>query len=149
MSAHLDRFMRSFRLEPQLGCWVWTGRLLKASKRAYFQADNRRHIAARWLWQAMNGPLGKGQCVLHRCDNPSCVNPDHLFIGTQRDNIDDCLAKGRTKLAKKFCKNGHELTASNVRNHGPGGRWRHCRACARQSTRRYKQRPTRIEAANH
>ena len=51
--------------------------------------------AHRFVWEALNSPLSPGQCVLHRCDNPKCINPEHLFVGTQADNMKDMAAKGR------------------------------------------------------
>ena len=56
----------------------------------------RRYVYAhRFVWEALNPPLLPGQCVLHRCDNPKCINPEHLFVGTQADNMKDMAAKGR------------------------------------------------------
>jgi predicted XRE-type DNA-binding protein len=49
-------------------------------------------------WEFANGPIPKGKCVLHRCDNPSCCNPDHLFLGSHKDNTQDAIRKGRFKF---------------------------------------------------
>ena len=57
--------------------------------------QDRPMYAHRIAWQLTHGAIPKGMFVLHRCDNPPCVNPAHLFIGTQRDNLRDCFAKGR------------------------------------------------------
>ena len=54
--------------------------------------------AHRVAWQKANGPIPKGMLVLHKCDNPPCVNVDHLFLGTHADNKHDCMSKGRHKL---------------------------------------------------
>jgi hypothetical protein len=51
--------------------------------------------AHRYAYTIFLGPIPDGKCVLHKCDNPSCVNPDHLFTGTAKDNTHDCYAKGR------------------------------------------------------
>lgn len=75
-------------------CWVWT-----ASKNAdgygSFAISRVTHRAHRVAWILTNGEIPDGLQVLHRCDNPSCVNPDHLFLGTVRDNSRDMITKGR------------------------------------------------------
>lgn len=75
-------------------CWPWTG---GHDSNGYgmlnFQGKVTR--AHRVAWELSNGPLSKGQHVLHTCDNPPCVNPKHLFIGNQKSNVADCVAKGR------------------------------------------------------
>jgi len=76
------------------GCWPWSGNTLRGYGRLRFQ--NRDHIAHRVAWELTYGPIPDGMCVLHRCDNPPCCNPKHLFLGTQQDNIDDRDHKGRT-----------------------------------------------------
>jgi hypothetical protein len=74
-------------------CWLWTA----STVRGYGQiALNRKPVAAHRLsWELAYGPLADGQSVLHRCDTPRCVRPDHLFLGTQQDNLIDARAKGR------------------------------------------------------
>jgi hypothetical protein len=71
--------------------------------------------------------------ICHRCDNPVCVNPDHLFDGSQLENLLDCVRKGRHKgKSQTHCKHGHEFTPENTylwKNH------RHCRTCMRQRGR--------------
>lgn len=73
------------------------------SKRGYGVAAFRGHsIAAhRLAWIATNGPIGAGLCVLHRCDNPPCCNPEHLFLGTRRDNSHDAIRKGRNAFGER------------------------------------------------
>jgi hypothetical protein len=87
-------FWRQVRLGS--ACWEWTGQrnakgygLVAPSKRG------RSRLAHRVAWAAERGPLPDGLNVLHRCDNPPCVRPDHLFLGTQRENMRDRDAKGR------------------------------------------------------
>lgn len=66
------------------------------SRTADGYARRAQALAHRAAWEDEHGPIPPGQCVLHRCDNPPCVNPDHLFLGTKGDNNRDRSAKGRT-----------------------------------------------------
>lgn len=81
-------------------CWPWTGSKNKAGygglRLGSLTDGTRRMVAAHRLSYELHvGPLTKTDIVMHRCDNPSCVNPRHLRKGTQSDNIQDCLRKGR------------------------------------------------------
>ncbi len=79
---------------PYAGCWEWTGAT------AYYGygkvgLDGRTTRVHRAVYEAIFGPIPDGLFVLHRCDNPPCFRPDHLFLGTAGDNFHDMLAKGR------------------------------------------------------
>ena len=95
------RFWRKVRKGP--GCWEWTGHrnekgygLIRVGGK-----DEGSLYAHRVSYELAKGPLGEGMCALHTCDNPPCVRPDHLFAGTQRDNIDDMVAKGRSTRGER------------------------------------------------
>lgn len=92
-------------------CWLWLGRCdEKGYGRLGFggRAGQRAHRVA---WLLVNGEIPAGQCVLHRCDNPSCVRPDHLFLGTQLANVADRDAKRRGVAPPSRAK----LTVEQVR----------------------------------
>lgn len=77
------------------GCWNWIGaRDPKGYGRV--RIGNQTELAHRVAWVEQNGPIPDGLFACHHCDNPSCVNPDHLFLGTVRDNAHDMVAKGRS-----------------------------------------------------
>ena len=80
--------------EPNSGCWLW---LLSCDHSGYGNISilGRKFSAHRVSWAAFNNAIPAGACVLHRCDVPCCVNPDHLWLGTHSDNMRDCVAKGR------------------------------------------------------
>lgn len=82
------------------GCWEWTGyRTRKGYGEVYIRGEGSRR-AHRVSYQLHHGTVPKSMQILHRCDNPPCVNPDHLFLGTAADNTRDMLEKGRFKSAK-------------------------------------------------
>lgn len=98
------------------------------------------------------GEIGSGSVVMHLCDNTECVNPSHLRLATQIENIADRDAKKRNRLNQSQCVNGHSLDGDNVRRYGPDGRWRMCKTCARDATRRWREKTapiTRLEAENY
>lgn len=92
-----QRFAGKFRIDTQTGCWPWTA-AVDYHGYGRIQMGPRGGgviIAPRASWLIHNGPIPEGMCVLHRCDNPPCVNPDHLWLGTRSDNQRDMMAKGR------------------------------------------------------
>lgn len=81
---------------PDLGaCWVWTACRFKRSGYGCIGVKPRLRSAHRVCWELVFGPIPFGMLVCHRCDNPACVRPEHLFLGTHTDNVRDMVAKGR------------------------------------------------------
>lgn len=80
-------------------CWEWTGYLFNKGEigREYGGVflDGKRRLVHRLAWEAVNGPIPKSTEVCHKCDNPKCWRPDHLFLGSHKDNMDDRDTKGR------------------------------------------------------
>jgi hypothetical protein len=107
----LARFLG--HVEKTDGCWLWRGE----SKRGYgsLRIGCVTHRAHRLSYEIFKGPIPGGMVVCHTCDNPACVNPDHLFVGTQQDNIKDAWSKGRVRLPRDGEKNpASKLTAAQV-----------------------------------
>lgn len=85
------------RHDPETGCVLYTG---FRNKQGYSQVNWRpsgRILVHRLAYEQINGPIPHGHVVCHRCDTPNCVNPSHLFVGTQKDNLRDMFAKGRAR----------------------------------------------------
>jgi NUMOD4 motif/HNH endonuclease len=82
--------------EPMSGCWLWTGEVNGAGY-GYFNLFNKRWISSRASYHALVDPVPDELVVCHHCDMPSCINPQHLFLGTHKDNSQDMLKKGRNK----------------------------------------------------
>jgi len=94
MKTLLERFEEKYIPEPMSGCWLWTSTV---DKDGYGKIWGNRKLllAHRVAYELFKGPIPDGLCVLHTCDVPACVNPDHLWLGTKTDNNADMCAKGR------------------------------------------------------
>ena len=136
-------------------CWIWTGVIHKVTGYGYLSYHRKHQGAHRVAYQIAIGPIPDGMSVLHQCDVRACVRPDHLFLGTQADNIEDMMDKNRGsfgerhwraklneeavriirsayisrkntgELARRFGVNRRHIVAI-VR----GERWNHLEACA-------------------
>lgn len=94
MTLDSRRFWVQVRRDPS-GCWMWSG---STNPNGYGHVTlHGVRGAHRIAWALMNGPIPAGRVVMHGCDNPPCVNPDHLSLGSQMDNIHDAIAKGRRR----------------------------------------------------
>ena len=111
----LERFERHYIPEPMSGCWIWIGSL---NKNGYAQmsaphADEsplRAHVVS---YKLFKGKIKKGLDVRHTCDLRCCVNPDHLLVGTRKQNMDDCEQRGR--IARGFKLPHTKLSPEQIR----------------------------------
>jgi hypothetical protein len=89
-----DRFWNKVKLAPENECWAWVGGKSRKGYGLFHPKDHTMH-AHRFSWVLENGEIPDSLLVLHKCDNPSCVNPKHLFLGTNKENMEDMTRKGR------------------------------------------------------
>ena len=119
-----DEFSERWTPEPFSGCWLWIGN--SNGRYGQIRTDNKNVSAHRLSWQLFKGDIPLGKQVLHRCDTPSCVNPEHLFLGTPSDNTRDSMKKGRyfrpygersgaAKLTEKQVEEIRGLIAAGIR----------------------------------
>lgn len=98
-----DRLLAGVKVQPG-GCWLWFGRTKSGGygviASVCYGNRSRAILAHRASWLVHKGAIPAGLLVLHKCDVPACVNPDHLFLGTQRDNLDDMTGKGRRTVGE-------------------------------------------------
>ena len=138
-----ERFWQ--KVDASLGpeeCWVWTGGRFGAGHGRF--GFNQAAVGAhRWLMSELAGRwLDSDEVVCHKCDNPPCCNPSHLYIGTKLSNAQDREARGRSgsgriNAAKTCCPYGHEYTVKNTFVKAGS---RNCRECARLRAPKYKVR---------
>ena len=155
---HYDECVEIFtrRLRVDGDCLVWTGNIDRgANKHKYgklwfYGRCRRAHQVA---WEVFHGPVPKGFDVLHACDNPPCVNPKHLFLGTHFDNMRDGRSKGRWKKQNNFyssktkCPQGHAYSGDNLKITANG--WRICRTCQHDHHLRFNEIRRRKNADLH
>lgn len=134
----LQKLIERILIKPT-GCWEWQA---FRHKKGYGLTTYRRtNLAAhRLAYTIVVGPIPEGQLVCHRCDNPPCCNPAHLFLGTMVDNAQDSADKMRHFNGRKtHCKHNHEFTPANTRisevRDRPGLFRRHCIECERVVSR--------------
>lgn len=143
-----ERVIKKTTIGGPRTCWEWQGARLPHSGHGQIRVDGRSWVVHRLVYTALIGDIPADQVVMHVCDNPSCINPLHLRLGTQLDNIGDCKAKRRARNAnsyKSHCPRGHEYAGYNliIRRNG----YRTCRSCANERRARLHKRRSTITTA--
>lgn len=112
VSKKNDAFWKFNQLvsKKESGCWEWLGFKMKNGY-GHQRFGGKKWLAHRYSYAIHRGNIPDGLCVMHTCDNPSCVNPNHLSLGTQSDNIADCVNKNRVARGES---RGSKITADKV-----------------------------------
>jgi hypothetical protein len=93
-------------------CWICTSHKSGPRKYPHFYRNGKYRDIGRWLYEQHNGLIPKGLVIRHKCDNPKCINPAHLEIGTQHENVKDMVNRGRSSIGIKHGR--HKLTDIQV-----------------------------------
>lgn len=118
-TAVIDRF--SAKVDKSPDCWEWIGAITSAGYGSFWLSSRSRSISAhRLAWIIRHGSIPDGEgyhgvCVLHHCDNRKCVNPSHLFLGSNQDNVRDCVMKGRLTVKRGAEHGMSKLNEDDVR----------------------------------
>lgn len=140
-------------------CWIWNGYIRKNKRYAYDQRGTFRSSrlkktvwAHRLSYEITKGEIPKGMLIRHTCDNPLCINPDHLILGTPKDNHDDMVARGRAYYqTRTHCKYGHPWSEENTSYiYNPTLKYtlRRCKACHNRDRKKYRIRQRLREKNN-
>jgi hypothetical protein len=122
--------------EPNTGCWLWFGTVNACGYARVRRGRPWKMVHREVLALTLGNLIPAGLCVCHRCDQPCCVNPAHLFLGTVADNVRDMIRKGRRGIRKQapLCRLGHPRKLSPT-----SGRM-YCQTCVTERGRRRKAR---------
>lgn len=114
MPTMVEKFWDAVDKKGPDDCWEWKKGRTTFGYGSFYLPGSIHIPSHKFSWELVNEPVPKGLCVLHKCDNPPCVNPNHLFIGTKKDNAIDAAKKKRLYNPKGEDHNCAKLTEAQV-----------------------------------
>ena len=132
-----DNFTSKFAVDHN-GCWIWTASTRNEGYGCYW-FRNKLWRAHRVSWTLLKGEIPEGMLVLHKCDIPQCVNPDHLEVVSFRENVLRGTQPTAINAMKTHCSNGHEFTPENTKFYRNRHTHRICIKCSIEKSIRLKE----------
>lgn len=130
------RYKDKYKIDENTGCWEWTG--YRYHGYGILSVNRRPTKAHRFVYELLREKIPKNAILCHTCDNRSCVNPDHVYVGTYADNNRDIRERrGHHFSVRTQCHRGHEYTPENTKYKKEGGA-RICVQCFRDYQREYQ-----------
>ena len=108
----IDRVVSNCIPEPNSGCWLWLG--TTNGRYPQIKIKKKNVYAHRISCESVHGPIGD-LSALHKCDNPICVNPEHLYPGTQKQNVEDCRSRGRPRGGARLPQKGEDRPLAKLK----------------------------------
>lgn len=114
MKSFEKRFWKKIIIKGKTECWSWVGCKINGYGRINIEGKNK--LASRVMWELRFGKIPEEMCVLHKCDNPECLNINHLFLGTKSENVYDMVSKKRNFIGKLENNGRSKLTKNDAIN---------------------------------
>jgi hypothetical protein len=127
MKTEMEHF--TSKVKKTDACWLWVGGINPVTGYGNFYWKNTQRGSHRASWEIHNGPIPGGMQINHHCDVRACVNPEHLYLGDQADNMKDVSDRKRGRKPRLRCSKGHD-------NWGSSGNSRRCKTCSNERQRK-------------
>lgn len=112
--GNLKRKKITFEIDPKTNCYINTSHPLNTQGYPRISVNGKRILLHRFIYEQCFGEIPEGMIICHKCDNPKCINPEHLFVGTFKKNYDDMVNKGRRKILYGEKHGNSKLTKNEV-----------------------------------
>lgn len=145
LKSIITRFSKYMQKSNDSDCIEWTA-YIDSMGYGRIKINKKTTTAHRVSFMIFKGEIPENLCVCHACDNPKCVNPDHLFLGSHTENMRDMIKKGRKpSIVKSKCKRGHEFSLENTKIYGKA---KFCKKCDAIRHKEFRKRQKLVKLFN-